>query len=434
MLRSLLLGLLLLLPVSLHRFPGNILPADGFAIGLIAAAALGKLPRRRWSRLDALVGLYLLGGLISFWNSDNRAASALELAKQLYLAALYGAFSVIGRDPRFRERILPWMTGVGLAVSVIALGATAVYAVSGRYLYAIGNPWPVPYLGEVFRAKGTFYTHEYFGNYLTFVLPVWLGLSRFGPRAHFWRWTLPIGAAALIGTFSHAWAGWFTAGLLFLWPFLQERNRWFKPAGVAVTIGVILAIQAVSWVLIREVRIERSFRPDLPAPTDQYSFQDPRRGAEQLSVGIAYNWISYGLLKRFSLETFAQHPWIGRGLNRFHEVTQSAFDAGRIHHPYERIDPHSMLLGRLAETGGIGTGFLILLWIGLLGAAAGRPTRAGPEETFLWMRRALWAANIGLLVNSLHVDIMNFRFLWIGFGLLAAWQIPPREDHEHPAA
>ena len=40
------------------------------------------------------------------------------------------------------------------------------------------------------------------------------------------------------------------------------------------------------------------------------------------------------------------------------------------------------------------------------------------------LRRAAVAAVIGLLVNSLNADVMNFRFLWLAL----AWAVAPTGD------
>ncbi len=60
---------------------------------------------------------------------------------------------------------------------------------------------------------------------------------------------------------------------------------------------------------------------------------------------------------------------------------------------------------------------LALLWVVIL--RTGFKLQADlrqPQER--WVVCAVMAGLIGLLVNSLNVDIMNFRFLWVGLGLL----------------
>lgn len=126
--------------------------------------------------------------------------------------------------------------------------------------------------------------------------------------------------------------------------------------------------------------------------------------------------MSYYLLKKVAAEAFWRAPLTGIGLGRFREETERAYRVGKVHELYRDIDPHSTLLGRLAETGLPGGLTLVALWVGFLGLGL-RFVRAanGPA---VWPARAALAGTVGLLVNSINVDIMNFRFLWIGFAVL----------------
>ncbi|MEO8682188.1 MAG: O-antigen ligase family protein, partial [Vicinamibacterales bacterium] len=119
-------------------------------------------------------------------------------------------------------------------------------------------------------------------------------------------------------------------------------------------------------------------------------------------------------LKEEAWRAFLQHPIAGVGLDRFHDVSQAAFEHGRLTTDYRAIDPHSTLLGRLAETGIIGGAALVLLWIGFAFTSA----RAVRGTTESWIATAAAAALIGLFVVSPNVDVMNFRFLWVAAGLI----------------
>jgi hypothetical protein len=139
-------------------------------------------------------------------------------------------------------------------------------------------------------------------------------------------------------------------------------------------------------------------------------------GGGQASIGPAhvdYEVMSYFRIKQLALEAFLAHPLTGVGLDRFHRVSEAAYQDGRLPSGYRDIDPHSALLGRLAETGIVGGLTLVALWWGAM-VAGGR--LIGDRQA--WLARAAVAALIGLLVNSINVDIMNFRFFWAGLGLL----------------
>jgi hypothetical protein len=79
---------------------------------------------------------------------------------------------------------------------------------------------------------------------------------------------------------------------------------------------------------------------------------------------------------------------------------------------YREIDPHSTLLGRLAESGVIGGITLLLIWVAWVLIA--RDVVRGGDV----MGVAAAAALAGLIVSSLNADIMNFRFVWVLAGTL----------------
>ena len=102
--------------------------------------------------------------------------------------------------------------------------------------------------------------------------------------------------------------------------------------------------------------------------------------------------------------------------------SNAAYDDGRLYSPYQRAEAHSTPFGRLAETGLVGTLPLIALFTALIVYAL-RAARSGPPDNVVaW---ALAAGCAGLLVNSVNVDMMNFRFLWFGAGIIRALTAPP---------
>ena len=89
-----------------------------------------------------------------------------------------------------------------------------------------------------------------------------------------------------------------------------------------------------------------------------------------------------------------------------------AYTDGMLPSHYRLIDPHSTLLGRLAESGVIGGLTLLVLWVAWVVMARG-VVRGGDA-----LGVAAAAALAGLVVSSLNADIMNFRFVWVLAGTL----------------
>ena len=57
----------------------------------------------------------------------------------------------------------------------------------------------------------------------------------------------------------------------------------------------------------------------------------------------------------------------------------------------------------------------MLVWLGVIQLGHGLTRKSIGT---VWMYWAFWGGFMGILVNSINVDIMNFRFLWLGLGLL----------------
>ena len=135
--------------------------------------------------------------------------------------------------------------------------------------------------------------------------------------------------------------------------------------------------------------------------------------------------MSYWRLKAVAWDAFTSRPLTGIGLDRFHVITEAAFQEGRLTEPYRAIDPHSTLPGRLAEAGLIGAATLIIFWIVI---ALESRRLLSQDHRHAWMATAAVAALPGTLINTMNADVMNFRFGWVVFGLVRG--LPPKRLSE----
>ena len=125
--------------------------------------------------------------------------------------------------------------------------------------------------------------------------------------------------------------------------------------------------------------------------------------------------MSYFRIKQVAWDAFISRPLTGIGLERFHSITEAAFQEGRLTAPYRAIDPHSTVIGRLAEAGLIGGVTLIIFWIVIARETSRLLAR---HHRHAWIAAAAAAALLGTLVNSMNADVMNFRFAWVVLGLV----------------
>jgi hypothetical protein len=373
-----------------------------------------QLSLRQFHRLDWFVLLYLAGGLPSLLASKDVLASAIELGRHCYLALAYVVVAMVVAQSR------AVLVATSLAAGVIGLAAIGLI---GALLHSrvpfdaplLGEAMVVPYFGEVFRVRALTASPTMLVCALTAALPLALsfavqdrneqGRSRLLGLAG-----VLVGAMAAILTFSHAVPSLVLAVFIAAWPLLARWARWRSVVGVAVAGGILLA----NLTLVATIRSVETPRAEVVTDTRQYHHAV---GTGEWHVGelrVAYELIGYFRLKQIALEAFAEHPWNGVGLDRFHELTDRAFIDGRLPSIYRAIDPHSSLLGRLAETGVLGGVTLVALWVAAV--TAGR--RLSRSARFPWLARAATASLIGLIVAAVNVDIMNFRVLWAVLGLL----------------
>jgi O-antigen ligase len=415
---GLVVAYVLLLPISWSPFPANVQWSEiVFAILLLCLMMRGRGVIPWFHPLDALVVAYLVGGLVSVIGASDLARSLLQYAKHLYVGLVYCVFASIGAARAERARTLWWFTGGAGLLAGIALVAAAAHLLLGMPSSRLGPVTVIPYLGEVFRLRGTFLTPAYFANYLGFAFPLALVLSQIATsaraRAGWWVAGAMIVLADLL-TLTYSMVGVLAAGLSYLWTPLGMRGRRMLRAGLlVVTVAAVIVLNAMLIVVVREVRVERGDNAALGRPSYVYGLS-VRDATSTLNVSVAYNLMSYYLFKAVAWETFWRKPWTGIGLGEFHEATELAYARGWIHERYRSVDPHSTWLGRLAETGLVGGITLVTLWGGVFFLAA--PTGRGTGERRITL--ALLAGMVGLLVNSINTDIMNFRFLWVGLGLL----------------
>jgi len=402
---------LLLLGAGGANLPYGIEWADLLAPLLLVSLAIDRGFPRVAAPLHRYVTLYVLSTVVCAIFSVDRRVSAVAAVKDLYLAAVY--IAIVALAVRQRREWIAGFLAAGAAVTAAAGLVGVALAAAGIPLNRLGVRMAVPVVGTTFRPSGFLYSPEMLAELLTCTLPlmVWLALR----RDHRWWAAVAVAAIAAALTVSHGLAGVLTASLIVLWPVpgpIWRRARWL--AATAVVMFAI-ALNVVSLVAIRDLSIAQG-RTSLPPAAFSHAFDDPDGTVPTVDLHVAYSPMSYFALKKLAWATFREHPWLGYGPGTFHLVTERAFGERRLPSLYRDTDPHSTWLGRLAETGLVGTAALAALWAALLIAAA-RATRA---EGVGSDAHAYRAAILGMLVNSINTDVMHFRFLWVVVGLIAA--------------
>lgn len=404
---------LALIPLGWSPFPWNLGWAD---LALVPLALLTlRIARLEIGRFDWLVAAYLAASAIGAVIAADRERAVIAVAKHADVALVYWVFVQIAR----RGGVRTIARSTAATAGVMSIGGVAfavLYALHPTEWLAIGYAMRLPYVGAVLRLSLGTGSPAMLGNFLTFALPLALALaaSPVQPRLNA-LFAAAMAATALL-TFTHAVAGMAVAVAVFLSASRPlERNAVARALTASAAIAVVLAVNAFLTVAVRDVRLTAAKDPAVVAPSHRYVFQPPS-GADAVTLTVVYNDMSYWLLKKIAIRGFLERPWLGHGLGSFHDLLDRAVDGGEIQPLFRNADPHSTWTGRLAETGIVGGVTLAALWAGAL--IGFRPGAADRQAAMI--ERAAWAGVLGLAVNSVNTDAMNFRFLWVGLALLRA--------------
>lgn len=391
-----------LLPVGRSGLPMNAQWGDLLLPPLALAIAMTdrRVGRRWWRSEDWPLALYLLITLVTAAISAEPSVGFRHLAKQLSVALVFVVFRSLAGDFALTRRLQ--ITFVATVAAVAAVSMAVVFLRFPRVVppSMLGEGQVLPLFGLVRRLRGLFEAPEMMGNTLLLAFILALGLRASAPRRSRQWWTALAAflAAGEFFTYAHSVAGFAVAAVLFVGPSLPSRS--LKALAGIGALAVVLVVNAAS-----------VMDPRPPAKGTHYEV-----GAvsfEFLGATVEGRLMSYAALKKVAWSAFLDHPLVGVGPGRFTVETARAFSEGRLTERYRRVPPHCDLLGRLAETGLIGAASLLLLWWAWIRGMRPR-LFSGPP-----MQRAARVAVVGLLVNSLNADVMNFRFLWLA--LAWAW-------------
>lgn len=405
--RWLLLLFLATIAIDWPQLPFNARATDV----VFMAAAVAILAKARWSRpsftaLDFAVAGYIAGSVIAVLFSPDPRAGGIELVRQSYLVAIYAVIVLA-----VRQGLAPTVaTGLALSGAVLAVFgviALVIQALFGVGTDLIGPVMPLPYIGETLRLRALTASAAMFACVLAVSVPfVILHPAITASRVRSWPAGLVMATAAAL-TFSHSVAGVTVSAVTASWHRLRTRSlRW---AAVAATVVIVVALNFAATVSIRSI----GDSPLRDTTVYQYAVDGGR--AQIAGVTVEYQTMSYFRLKQVAWDAFTSRPLTGIGLDRFHAVTEAAFHDGRLTAPYRIIDPHSTMMGRLAESGVIGGATLIILWIAVALDARRLLAR---HHHHAWIAMAAAAALLGTLINTMNADVMNFRFAWVVLGLV----------------
>ena len=411
------------IPIGPERF--NLEASDCAAIGWLISVALAGGWRSPHSRLGGWAGAYLLLMLPAVLHSSDAPRSLVALAKSAYLMVLGLALGRWLRPVEAWDRFVRLYATVVGAMIVVALGVWLYADWSGHVPARLAVHMLIPNVGDTVRVKATLLTPTLLANYLTMGLPLVVAsiaaVSRSRIATWLWLWA---GVLATVTTASHSLAGGLVAAAMVA-PHGRRAERIARIGLWTLAAATALFALASTTIAVQRVQVARA-PASATDPLPLHAVPGQAGGGEDLTIHASYHWVSYGVLKRIAWDAWRRHPWVGIGPGVFPYEVGVAYAAGRIHYPW--ADPHSTWLGGMAETGLLGLVGLVWLWVGVFRIAA----RARLRSVDRWRVQAPLAGLLGLLVNSVHVDVMHFRFLWVAVGLVISAASPGHaREHGH---
>ena len=405
--RWLLLLFLATIAIDWPPLPFNARATDAvFVVAAIAILAKAKWSWPQFTALDLAVAGYLAGSAISVVFSPDPRAGGIELVRQLYLLDIYLVIVLAVRQG-LATTVATGLASSGAVLAVVGVIALVIQAVFGVGTSRIGPVMTLPYLGPTLRLTALTVSPAMFACVLAVSVPfVMLHPAIAASRARSWVAGFVMAIATAM-TFSHSVAGVAVSVVTASWQRL--RTRWVRLAAVAAAATIAIGLNFAATVSIRSI----GDSPIRDNTIYQYAVDGGR--ARIAGVDVEYQTMSYFRIKQVAWDAFTSRPLTGIGLDRFHEITEAAFQRGRLTELYRLIDPHSTLMGRLAEAGLVGAVTLIVLWI-----VIARETRRllAQHHPHAWMATAAAAALLGTLINTMNADVMNFRFAWVVLGLV----------------
>lgn len=360
--------------------------AAGAAIRLVAAGQL---------RFDSALGdpVKVMGLLFVAWMFATHPTAAWSgdagrnwVFTFLQLWILFVIAGVALNTPDKQEQLLLWF-GVACLISanVAILRGTIgesreIGARSAGYVLGVNT------------------SARYFTVGMAFLL--WLGLR----TASVWRRMLAIAGASylMVGVvFTQSRSGILLALAVVVFLSVMEMRRSTPRTVMTAAMAILIALVLLPSGAVDDVLMW--FTPERVNPRDQL------QGVQE---NIRYYLWDAGLV------LWRQNPLTGVGIGGFAREAQRYLAVST---PLERLYPHNMYVGLLAETGAIGL-FLFLLFASACLARAWR-TRTDPR-TQLPGPAAIWLVTAGVLVvGGLFKDDAADKVLWLALGMAASYRI-----------
>ncbi len=406
------LGLAFALPIASGWRIGPASLTDPLLAATVALWSASMISQRRWLITPRLplwpVALYLLVLYVASLGALNLDEALAEMIKWLEFALV-----LLVLPMALPPRIVPWL----IAALLVAAALQGIYGLY-QFIFRIGPDWFL-IQGRFMRASGVFGQPNPYGGYLGLSLPVAFSLTLWGIRSlqqpkrvatalgtgFYTIATLCIGVGLVASWSRGGWLG-AVAGVVVVLVFFDRRTALLLGLGIlALTTAALVGAVSPGWI---------------PSSISSRLADIPTYLGLVDILALEVNDDNFAVIERVAhwlaaVRMWESAPWLGVGPGNY----ASAYPAVALPRWNDPLGhAHNIYLNVLGETGILGLGAFLLLWITQIGWLLRKISQFSPAQSW---SRALAVGVLGVLAHLAVHSIFDNLFVQGMYLHIAFW-------------
>ena len=369
------------------------------------------------ARVARVAGVWIAANVLTAAVAVWPGAAWRETAAFVYLGMVLVWGAALLAEPARLQAFARWWMVVVAGVVVLGLLGGLVATLSGEGNYLVYRGRDMYLFGDrVFRVRSTLTpTTKLLATLLILALPIAFVLRRYGtPRQRrLCGWLVVLMTLCELLTYSRQILEY--VGLLGLLVWLESRRRRVAlPAALAIVYVVgYLGVMALSTWRITDADYTRVADRTRTLTDNHYYSTIPEVGVQMAELRVEYVHDNYYILKWVGWNALLDRPLVGWGPDTFPTVLAWAIGKGHAPVDFDFESAQSEPFTTAAEMGAVGLSAWVLFWALCFRAMGGPGGQAfGPT---LARYQALGFGAV--LLTSINLDVMRFRFLWVSLAL-----------------
>lgn len=372
--------------------------------------------------------IFLIFCILSFFNSANLFLSTIELAGLIYLfVMLILTVDIVDEKKKIDLTVKIWIStlfGV-LVLGFIGLCLSIITGKSNLFCQAFLENFP--YINICYRPVSTFRLPQSLGNYLMVSLGFVISDFLLTKNKHYKLFLKIIIFSMCLIVLSTVSKSILSFSLVFYLIYSYfNKIKTFKFRVIQFLLITIIIVSFVISIFCSTFYI-RSFKVE----------NISKKENKELAINVDYAYDVRMALKTAAFEMTKRHPFLGVGLATFPLYAQKLNEERYLYFrdlipiyvyvykdkyidylPYH--DPHNDFLQYFAEIGILGGSAFILFIATFLYLIFFYLKKVKDDGYFKVRLFCLFASFIGMLLDSIDVDVFKLRYLWFLMGIILA--------------